>query len=96
MRLATVLILIFIVASVGLPAFAQTQCGSHDEVATALGQQFGETVVAQGITDDGRLTEIWANPGTGSWTMTTTLPNGVTCLQYAGVGFRAAKPGEPA
>ncbi len=96
MRILTALILAFVLVSLAIPALAQAQCGSHDEVATSLAQEFFVAVVAQGLASDGRLTQIWANPETGSWTVTTTLPSGLTCLQDAGEQFRAAKPGEPA
>lgn len=95
-RIATVVIVAFILGLHAIPVLAQAQCGRHDEVATSLAREFGEAVVAQGVTSDGRLTEIWTNPKTGSWTVTTTLPNGMTCLRDAGFEFRSAKPGEPA
>lgn len=72
------------------------QCGPRDDVAEALREQFGEVVQVQGLSADGRLMEIWSNPGTGTWTATMTSQAGVTCLSAAGDRFQTTRPGEPA
>lgn len=94
-RLIRIITLTVVVILTTLPAFA-AQCGGQDEVAKALADQFGEVVQAQGITADGRLLQVWANPKTGSWTVTMSTPGGILCLVTAGERFQIAKPGEPA
>ena len=77
-------------------AHATPQCGQHDKVAEALKSQFGEVVQMQGLTSDGRLGEVWANPETGTGPSTMTTPQGMTCLSGAGDQFQIKKPGDPA
>ena len=72
------------------------QCGPHDDVAAALKQKFGEVVQVQGLSGDGRLMEIWANPKSGTWTATMTTSTGIACLSAYGDHFQSVKPGDPA
>ena len=96
MRLFAILVLSFVILSLAVPAFAGTQCGRRDDVVAVLTGQFGEVVQVQGLTADGRLMEVWSNRETGTWTATTTSPEGITCLPAEGQQFQITKPGEPA
>ena len=89
-------VLICIALVVAIPALAAPQCAPHDVVAAALKDRFGEAVQVQGLSADGRLVEVWANPVTGTWTATMTSPDGTTCMSVAGDRFQSTKPGEPA
>ena len=85
-------------ASVGLilmvsSASAQnTQCDRRQAVADYLGT-FDETRTAQGISSDNLLVEVWANTETGTWTLTVTTPQGVTCLLAFGGFYETVREG---
>jgi hypothetical protein len=84
-----------------LRAEAGPQCAPHDTVARQLADQFGEARRALGLAQDSTMMELFAAEGTGTWTLTVTLPNGLTCLVAAGSDFRIlAEPlparGDPA
>ena len=40
-----------------------------------------------GVAGGNRVMEVFASNESGSWTITVTHPNGVTCLVAAGQGF---------
>lgn len=69
------------------PAAAQ-QCGATDDLRAALSARYGETVIARGLDAQGRLVEMWG-ADTGTWTLTVTTPQGLTCIVGAGEGFEA-------
>jgi hypothetical protein len=70
----------------------QRPCGPHDAVAKALANQYGEEAHAMGLAEDDTVMELYASKDTGTWTMTVTLPNGVTCLVATGKNFEAISP----
>ena len=73
----------------GTPA-ARSQpvlCGERTTVLKQLKLKFGEQRTAFGLTEDGRLVEVFAGPS-GSWTILMTAPGGRTCLMTSGGGWR--------
>ena len=76
------------------------QCAPHDKVSADLAQQFGEQPSSMGLAQDNTVMELYAS-ATGSWTLTATLPSGLTCLVAAGQNFETvtqtqAAKGDPA
>ena len=67
-----------------LAANAQQNCAPRDVVLQHLSERFGESRQAIGMGPDGRVV---AALGTGSWTITITLPNGLTCLVASGDAY---------
>ncbi len=65
------------------PAF----CGERTTVLDHLKRKFHEKRTAFGLTEDGRLVEIFAGPS-GSWTILITAPGGRTCLMTSGGGWQ--------
>jgi hypothetical protein len=86
--------------SLGLAAFAllpgmaraAAQCAPRD---TNLATQFGESRRIIGLAHDNTVMELYAAE-TGTWTLTVTLPNGMTCLVAAGNSFEATADTLPA
>lgn len=80
------------------PAIAQQACAPHEIVAERLGERYGESRAGLGLTHDNYILEVWANPDSGTWTITMTAPGGPTCLAAAGEGWQALSetyaPGE--
>ncbi len=79
-------------------AFGQSvrNCGPRDTVISTLGDRFGETRQSIGLGTSGQVMEVYASHETGTWTITVTLPNGVTCLMASGQSFEALTEETPA
>lgn len=72
------------------------QCGPRAEVLQALGNTYGEARRAIGIAGQNNVMEMFSNPDTGTWTVTATNPNGLTCLIASGSSFEAVDEPAPA
>lgn len=71
-----------------LAANAQGQnCGNRDLVVERLTTKYGESRQSIGMAPKGRVVEVYASHETGTWTITITMPNGVTCLVASGQSF---------
>ena len=71
-------------------AFAQQQrrnCGDRTVVVERLAEGYGETRQSIGLGANNVVFEVFASNETGTWTITMTMPNGVTCLMASGVAF---------
>lgn len=75
---------------------AAPQCAVHDIVVKSLADQFGEVRRSIGLAQDNTVMELYAAADTGTWTLTVTLPNGMTCLVAAGNSFEATADTLPA
>lgn len=76
-------------AAIGpLPALAQGQnCGNRTLVVERLTSKYGESRQSIGMAPQGRVVEVFASLETGTWTITVTMPNGMTCLVASGQSF---------
>lgn len=83
-----------LLASSALPALGQA-CAPRDNVIETLRTKYGETRQMAALDANQALTEVWANLGTGTWTITTTTAMGRTCLVASGANFEtyAEAPG---
>ena len=69
-------------------ATAQGQnCGSRTTVIERLAERYGESRQSIGMAQEGRVVEVFASLETGTWTITVTMPNGMTCLVASGQAF---------
>ena len=76
---------VFGIASV---ASAQGQnCGQRAAVIATLAESYGESRQSIGMATQGRIVEVFASLETGTWTITITLPNGMTCLVASGQSY---------
>lgn len=67
---------------------AQTpNCAPRPDVLQRLAETYGETRRGIGMAQQGAVMEVFASDDTGSWTITVTLPNGLTCLVAAGEAY---------
>ena len=78
------------------PAYAQRNCGPRDDVRARLAEGYGETRQAVGLVSNGALMEIYGSLETGSWTLTLTQPNGLTCLMASGQSLEVTQEALPA
>ena len=58
-------------------------CGARDDVVAQLSTTYEEARVAMALDPRG-IVEIWVNAETGSFSVTITTPEGMTCLLSAG------------
>ena len=71
-----------------LAAFAQGQnCGNRELVVERLTTKYGESRQSIGMAPQGRVVEVFASLETGTWTITVTMHNGITCLVASGQSF---------
>lgn len=77
---------------------AAPQCATHDDVSSQLAKQYGETPTSMGLAQDNTVMEVYSSAESGSWTITVTLPTGMTCLVAAGQHYESAQvaKGDPA
>jgi hypothetical protein len=79
---------IFAASLTAVPAAAQTQnCAQRDMVVERLAGTYGESRQSIGLAANNQVMEVFANLESGSWTVTVTLPSGMTCLIASGMAF---------
>ena len=64
-------------------------CAERATVVDRLAAEYGETRQAIGLASAHQVVEVFASEETGSWTITVTRPDGMTCLMAAGNYFEA-------
>lgn len=62
-------------------------CAPRSDVVNRLAETYGETRRGIGIARQGAVMEVFASDRTGSWTITVTLPDGMTCLLASGQAY---------
>ena len=75
---------------------AAAQCAPHDKVSADLAAKFGEQPTSMGLAHDNTVMELYASVTSGTWTLTATLPNGMTCLVAAGQNLETVQQTQPA
>lgn len=77
-------------------AHTAPQCGPRAEVLDHLAETYGETRRSLGIADNATVMELFAAEGSGTWTLTITMPDGMTCLVASGQGYETVTEELPA
>ncbi len=62
-------------------------CAPREDIIQRLAENYGETRRGIGIARQGSVMEVYASDSSGSWTITVTLPDGVTCLIASGQAY---------
>ncbi|MWD26727.1 hypothetical protein E0K89_004475 [Aquicoccus sp. SCR17] len=70
-------------------------CAPRDTVVDRLAEGYGETRRSIGLGANNAVMEVFASDETGTWTITVTLPNGMTCLVASGQAFETMAEGLP-
>jgi hypothetical protein len=76
-----------VLGTVPANAEGQPRCAMRDAIVAQLATGYGETRQGIGLAANNSVMEIFASDETGTWTITVTLPSGVTCLLAAGRSF---------
>lgn len=64
-------------------------CAPRQMVLDQLAQKYGEARRGIGLVQQGSVMEVFASDETGTWTITVTLPNGMTCMVASGQSYEA-------
>ena len=70
-------------------------CAPRDAVLTRLAKSYGEVQQSQGLGANNAIIEVFASSTTGSWTITVTMPSGLTCLVASGQAFESLTKAQP-
>lgn len=62
-------------------------CAPREVVVQRLAEKYGESRKSIGIGQQGTVMETFASEDTGTWTITVTMPTGVTCLVASGQSY---------
>jgi hypothetical protein len=62
-------------------------CGPRELVVNRLAEGYGETRQSLGLGANNAVVEVFASDESGTWTITVTTPNGMTCLVASGQAF---------
>ncbi len=78
------------------PALAGQRCAPHDMVVDRLASRYGEARQSMGLGTNNSVIEVFASDETGTWTITVTSAEGVTCLVASGQAYVANPEALPA
>lgn len=86
-----------LVAALPMGAAAQTaNCAPRDTVIERLASKYGETRQSIGLGSNNAVVEVFASAESGSWTITVTTVQGLTCLIASGQAFETLAEALPA
>ncbi len=86
---------VMVLAAQSLQAQTSQYCAPRDSVVERLAEKYGESRQSIGLGTQGSMVETFASSDTGSWTITVTSPNGVTCLIASGQSFEKLAEAQP-
>ncbi len=66
----------------------QAHCAPREAIIERLKSGYGEGPAGFGLQSSGQLIEIWAAPGTGTWTVLMSRPDGKTCVVATGTDWQ--------
>ncbi|MBE1285807.1 MAG: hypothetical protein GJ676_21015 [Rhodobacteraceae bacterium] len=78
---------IMVLAAQQVSAQGNRNCAPRPAVLERLAEGYGETRRGIGLGSQGAVVEVFASDETGTWTITVTLPNGMTCLIASGQSY---------
>ncbi|MGA9253782.1 MAG: hypothetical protein WBV78_17315 [Roseobacter sp.] len=78
---------LYIASTTDAAAQNTRNCGPREAVVDRLAEGYGETRQSIGLGANNAVVEVFASQETGSWTITVTTPNGLTCLVASGQSF---------
>jgi hypothetical protein len=84
MRVACIAVAASLLAA---PAFAQSSgpaCVKRADLIKHLEAKYHEAPAAVGLADNGSLLEVFASKSGETWTVTVTMPNGISCMVATG------------
>lgn len=71
-------------------------CAPREVVVERLAEKYGESRQSVGLGANNAMVEVFAAGDTGTWTITVTMANGLTCLVASGQSYEAVVDALPA
>lgn len=68
-------------------AQARNNCGQRAAIVDRLANTYGETRQSMGLGANNAVVEVFASQESGTWTITLTMPSGMTCLVATGQAY---------
>ncbi len=87
---------LYLAATTDVLAQSGRNCGPRALIVERLAQGYGETRQSIGIGANNSVIEVFASDDTGTWTITATSANGITCLVASGQAFEELAEALPA
>lgn len=78
---------LYIASTTDAAAQNNRNCAPRDAVVDRLAEGYGETRQSVGLGANNAVVEVFASDETGTWTITVTTPNGMTCLVASGQSY---------
>ena len=74
----------------------RSNCAPRELVLQKLGATYGESRRMIAMAANNTMVEVFGSEETGTWTITVTQPNGITCVAAAGQAFEMVDEQLPA
>lgn len=87
---------LMVLAAEQVSAQGNRNCAPRPMVLERLAEGYGETRRSIGLGANNAIVEVFASSETGTWSITVTLPTGVTCLVASGESFETLAETLPA
>jgi len=87
---------VMVLAASQVAAQGNRNCAPREIVLERLAEKYGETRQSLGLGANNAVVEVFASADTGSWTITVTTTNGLTCLVASGQSFETIAEALPA
>jgi hypothetical protein len=96
-RLTATLAALALTLAAGSATAQPRNCAERPRVLERLAEVYGETRQSIGLGANNAVVEVFASTETGTWSITVTMPSGLTCLIASGQAFeRLDEPLAPA
>ncbi|MGF1474991.1 MAG: hypothetical protein ACFB6S_05430 [Geminicoccaceae bacterium] len=59
-------------------------CAKHEQLSQLLNKRFSEQAVETGLSERGRLIQLFSSEGGDTWTLVATAPDGTSCIVASG------------
>lgn len=87
---------LYIASTTDVAAQNARNCAPRDSVVDRLAEGYGESRQSMGLGANNAVIEVFASDETGTWTITVTTPNGLTCLVASGQSYETLAEALPA
>ena len=71
-------------AAAQAPGSGQQFCAKRPDLLRHLESSYQEAPVSMGLADNGNVVEVFSAKDGSTWTITISLPNGLTCMVASG------------